>query len=1115
MRNLILCSLFIALNSLSAQIQGARYLIITHDSYADALKPLADWKTQKGIKAKIVTLSDIGGSDSISIRNYVINAYNNWSMKPEYLLLVGNKYQIPFPKFTYPPNTFYSDNYYTSVAGNFQNEILPGRFWVFDTLTAKTIVAKVLNYEKFNQPEDTIWVKKGTTIVCEDYTGGDTTYWGDARYAHNLMINAGFIHIDSLAESRGDSSREVLNAINDGRSYILYRGGAWQFWQWPFDQIDTAQMCNGFKLPVVISATCGTVDGIGYIWQVAGVPEQPKGVVGFLGSTTALMAPAEFYRRALARGTLNNIFFDSLSTLGKACEAGRLNYYSIFNDSLEYQSWTCLGDPNMNLRTGIPRITQITTTPPVWAGDTLSVIVRTNNQPMPSALVCIRAISDTNFYHYGYTDNQGMVKFIDNLYYPDTGLITVTGRNIFPGFDTIPGGFTGGPYVQYESHVVLDTAVGGNGNFQPNNGETFELAVWIKNFGDSTARGVTAILQKAESDSYYDLNDTIKQYGLILSQDSSFTGADGFNVTVDPYCPDSHLIKLKMTMTDTLGTEWQSYFKVLIFSPRPYLKYKYCIIEDSTGGNHDHRVNPAENIEMPLWIANIGDSIAINVQGWLRKTQPDLYFDLSDTVKSFGDILSQDSAWTGSDGFNISVDSQCPDLHELKIRVTLGDSLDSTWIYDFILINHAPRLVLYDYFFDDTVKYILHGDTAIITVYLKNSGSLAATEVAGHIINTDTFLTVIQGDAQFNPMLPESIGSNISDPFVICSRANTPAGYSTSIKLALSSGPYRDTVDFTVFIGQRDYLVWDPDPNHSSGFMMHQKLIQLHYLGDYQQTFPNKFLNVYRTLFVYLGVSPYKHIVYDTCSLIPEMIHFLAAGGRTYMEGGDVWYNDTAIGGYNFCPIFNLNPISGSSGYYTQVLGDDSIFTGGMNFPYTGETQSIDRIEPINIGKKMLKRPNTWGCGVAANHRTIGLSIEFSGLVDSVPPSTKMILADSIMRYFGITPSGGIAENEMQTTFSRNPFLDVYPNPARNSITIRYLIRNPGSMNKNVSFYIYDIAGRLVKSLSFPSTLGSKPSTLIWDGTDCTGRTICTGIYFVCMQYDDSIYKRKVVIIRH
>jgi hypothetical protein len=64
---------------LFSQETGARYLIITPDAYRAALQPLALWKTQKGMKAKIVTLSETG-TDSTQIRSYIVNAYNTWSI---------------------------------------------------------------------------------------------------------------------------------------------------------------------------------------------------------------------------------------------------------------------------------------------------------------------------------------------------------------------------------------------------------------------------------------------------------------------------------------------------------------------------------------------------------------------------------------------------------------------------------------------------------------------------------------------------------------------------------------------------------------------------------------------------------------------------------------------------------------------------------------------------------------------------------------------------------------------------------------------------------------------------------------------------------------------------
>ncbi|MGB7054653.1 MAG: C25 family cysteine peptidase, partial [bacterium] len=108
-----------------AQESGARYLIITHDSFYDDILPLAEWKHKKGMKTKITRLSETGSS-SAEIRNYILNAYNTWQTRPEFLLLVGAPNFIPFP---YVSGTI-SDNYYTNMDGDIFNEILSGRLTV-------------------------------------------------------------------------------------------------------------------------------------------------------------------------------------------------------------------------------------------------------------------------------------------------------------------------------------------------------------------------------------------------------------------------------------------------------------------------------------------------------------------------------------------------------------------------------------------------------------------------------------------------------------------------------------------------------------------------------------------------------------------------------------------------------------------------------------------------------------------------------------------------------------------------------------------------------------------------------------------------------------------------
>ncbi|KPK67992.1 hypothetical protein AMJ87_12550, partial [candidate division WOR_3 bacterium SM23_60] len=66
--------LFFCVTSFAQEI-GARYLVITHDNFYNAVMPLAEWKHKKGLPTKVVKLSQIGSSAS-QIRTYIQTAYN-------------------------------------------------------------------------------------------------------------------------------------------------------------------------------------------------------------------------------------------------------------------------------------------------------------------------------------------------------------------------------------------------------------------------------------------------------------------------------------------------------------------------------------------------------------------------------------------------------------------------------------------------------------------------------------------------------------------------------------------------------------------------------------------------------------------------------------------------------------------------------------------------------------------------------------------------------------------------------------------------------------------------------------------------------------------------------
>ncbi len=967
---------------------GARYLIITHDDYYDAVLPLAEWKTQKGMKAKIVRLSEIG-SDSTQIKNYVVKAYGSWLIRPEYLLLVGNRYQIPFPKREGPVHC-YTDNYYTNVEGDFHNEIIPGRFWLSDTQEAKTVVSKVLGYEKEPFFGDSVWYRKGVTIINESNDTLPGAYWESTRYAHYLMRKAGFVHIDLFADVYGHTRSDVINAINDGRSYITYRGVAAGAWGHPFDDIRPSDMNNSSMLPIVVSATCATVEGIGSEWLCTGTPSEPKGVVGFFGGTTNLnLVSAQ--RNALMKGTLESIFLDSLSTLGKAAESGRLKYFLQFNDSLEYDSWTCLGDPEMTVWTTTPQNPEVTHDTFLYAGlCTVQVNVQRNSIPAESVLVCIMARQDTSAYVYGRTDISGTVALIDIFSQPgDSVLITVTGRNLTPYYEYIRVNYDAGPYVLLNSFALSDLI----------------------------------------------------------------------------------------------------------------------------GGNGDSLANPGENIEIPIWLKNWGDSAAHNVSAITRKAHNDTFFKLSDTVKYFGDIPGLDSVYSSDDGFNVLISSRCPDTHQIELNLVIKDTFNTTWVSNFSFTTHAPILLLSDYYFPGYLKSTPVGDTTLLTIELENCGSYHAENVRGTIFSSDPFFVCIDSMASFGTIAQDSIGSNETNPFIIATDPQTPRCHHMNITLVVEAGVYVDTFEFTVYVGAMDFIVWDPDLNHTSGPIIKAQLDSLGYYGDYVTRFPTDDLSLFRSLLICCGVYPDNYVIIDTSHIARDIEYYLVSqNGRVYLEGGDVWVGDPqANQGYDFCPLFGIAPISNSIGLLTGVTGTNGTFTQDMLFDYQGETTMIDNIDSTGGSVVIFKNThNDNGCGVAFNNKTVGVSFEFGGLADTIAPSTKRVLIDSIMYYFEVTPTG-ISENQ-EYRISGIPQLAVYPNPSYGSVRITYGVNQ--SPSKKVVLKIFDISGRCLRQLSLPTHNSTEPNCLLWDGKDSHQRRLPSGIYFICLEAEDFDLIEKVVLLR-
>ncbi|MGB9720572.1 MAG: C25 family cysteine peptidase [bacterium] len=1020
------------------QETGARYLIITHDNFYNDILPLAQWKHKKGMRAKVIRLSEIG-STAPQIRDYTVNAYNNWQIKPEYILFVGAPNYIPFPLVL----GWNSDNYYTNMDNDLYNEILSGRLTVHNSTETKTVVQKILSYERYPNTTDTFWFKRACLIANEDYgyyppMGNDTVYWNDVRHARNLMLANGYDLIDTLSAGLGNNANSVYQSINNGKGFLLYRGIGLGQWYQPFD-CNPDLTTNGTKLPIVLSITCRTI-GTGSSpaqverWLLTGSPTNLKGGAGFFATTTVGGGFITFLRSAVSRGFFDAIFVDGKRTFGEACEGGRIRVYTMYPYSggdEEYVGFTTIGDPEMNIWTAPPCSLMVIHPQAIPFGSanfTVTVKRAVDLSPISNAFVCIMAKQDTNIYVLDTTDINGQAYFsINPVIVADTVYVTVTGKNLRP----------------YEGNMIVQ------------------------------------------------------------------------------------------------------------HSGIPYVVYLKSSVDDSLSGNNNHLINPGETINLPLWVKNWGDSMAHNVSGLLRTN--DIYIIILDSIKWFGDIQGGDSAFTGSNGYIFSVSSSCPDLYNIAFNLICKDMNDSVWISHFTRTVYAPELNFLETLISggNGNSNLEPGETVFVRVKIKNTGHSPIDTVTAILQSLSNYALVIDSVGSYTHLGIDSSAINDSDSFIIYADSSAPQGILVGFRMVLSSSFYQDTITFSIVIGKKDYFIWNPDLTPQPGQNMHNILNTLGYSGEISANLP-AVLGLYNCIFVCLGVFPNNYVIQSGSPEAQRLLDFVSAGGRLYIEGGDVWYYDPFNGGYDFSNIFGLNPVDDGGSNMGPVGGIAGTFTQGMDFNYGGENEYMDHISPSHPGAFLIFRDtdNYFDCGVAydaGTYRTVATSFELGALIDGTPPSTRAVLLDSIMHFFGA--SHGINENNFPKLISTMPSLQVYPSPFRNHCVIKFQIpgtksqTNPESQIPNdnvgqgfslaqvvssqypvVSIKIYDISGRSVKQFNHlsanhpPRNLadgGIQPfNQVVWYGDDDAGRRLPAGVYFVKFDCENYRNVKKAVLLR-
>jgi hypothetical protein len=116
------------------------------------------------------------------------------------------------------------------------------------------------------------------------------------------------------------------------------------------------------------------------------------------------------------------------------------------------------------------------------------------------------------------------------------------------------------------------------------------------------------------------------------------------------------------------------------------------------------------------------------------------------------------------------------------------------------------------------------------------------------------------------------------------------------------------------------------------------------------------------------------------------------------------------------------------------------------------------------------------------------------GFFDVGPSQEKPGDATAGERFAGLLPVG---------------LVTAAPNPFRGVTHVRVETSSP-----EVSLQVFDLRGRLVRTLAGPTRAGDRYLRFLWDGRDAAGNDVSTGVYFLRARSGSSISTAKVVRVR-
>ncbi len=478
------------------------YLIITPDEYYLKLIPFIQWKQDQGFIVTTINTSSIPNANTTAgIALVIQDAYDNWTLPPSYVLLIGDVDCIPtFVGTTgYPGPADAVDLYYVTVNGtDYFPDMFIGRLSVSDTNELDAIINKTIFYEQ-GQFSNESWVKNASFLAGNDH---HTVTEGTHNFVINMYLDShGFLSDKLYEDTYGATSDDVRDAINDGRGLVVFSGhGNTYYWgDGPaFYQTDVQNLLNMDHYPVVFSHACDTGQfNFGECFAETWIRQDQKGAVAFISASESTLWPEDdILERRIFEGWWN----ESIDNLKGILDYGLYELYQYYggtgHSKYYFESYNLLGDPSLHVWRDKPSTYN---DPPIIHNVTISPLLQE-----PNGFVNISCL---------VSDEKLPVNVTLQIYHPNQTIEYISMQKL--GNDTNPqmvSYYYNSSFAEYGTYDVLITATDVEGLI--NVSDTFSFMI-------ASIEPVTQLIHGWNFISC-PVNDTISKYDLMVFYNDTY-----------------------------------------------------------------------------------------------------------------------------------------------------------------------------------------------------------------------------------------------------------------------------------------------------------------------------------------------------------------------------------------------------------------------------------------------------------------------------------------------------------------------------------------------------------------------------------------------------------------